>query len=143
MKFLKDNVFLCFVRSRRLFVCQSLHKLKTTDLYGCWVSFQFWFGVGGTWIGVWIFVIRYLGGGGGGVDFCFIIFGGLGWLVLEFLGNKFCIFFFYFLPKYFLTFFQFFFYFLLFFFVLWWNFINICSTFTHSFTQFFVYWGEV
>ena len=29
-------------------------------------------------------------------------------------------------------------------FVLWWNFITICSTFTHSFTQFFhVLWGSV
>ena len=27
--------------------------------------------------------------------------------------------------------------------VLWGNFINICSTFTHSFAQFFVYLGEV
>ena len=42
-------------------------------------------GVAGTWIGVWIFVIGYLGVGGG-VDFCFIIFfvgfgggGGLLW----------------------------------------------------------------
>ena len=25
--------------------------------------------------------------------------------------------------------------------VLWWNFINICSTFTHSFTQFFRIFG--
>ena len=37
--------------------------------------------MGGTWIGVWIFVIGYLGVGGGGVgvDFCFInIFCGVG-----------------------------------------------------------------
>ena len=48
-----------------LSVCQSLHTLKTTYLCGCWVAFQFWFGVGGTWIGVWIFVIwgvDFLGG---------------------------------------------------------------------------------
>ena len=32
----------------------------------------------------------------------------------------------------------------IFFSVLWWNFINICLTFTHSFTQFFcVLWGGV
>ena len=33
---------------RHLFVCQSLPTLNTTYLYGCWVSFQFWFGVGMT-----------------------------------------------------------------------------------------------
>ena len=46
-----------------LSVCQSLHTLQTTYLCGCWVSSQFWFGVGGTWIGVWIFFWLGLGGG--------------------------------------------------------------------------------
>ena len=77
-------MFECFVRSNRLFVCQSLHTLKTTYLYGCWVSFQFCFGVAGTWISVWIFVICYLGVGllfynfvlvGGGVGFLWNSFG--------------------------------------------------------------------
>ena len=68
-----------------------------------------------------------------GVDFCFIIFcgvGGWGCLALGFLGDKFWGFFKVF-SKYFFTFFGHFFLFLP------WNFINICSTFTHSFTQFF------
>ena len=72
--------------------------------------------MGGTWIGVWIFVIGYLG-----VDFCFIIFcgvGGWGLLALEFLGGQILFIylflnFFYFLSKYFFIFFSIF---LLFFF---------------------------
>ena len=43
-----------------MFVCQSHHTLKK-NVCGCWVSFQFWFGVGGMCIVVWI-VICYLGG---------------------------------------------------------------------------------
>ena len=55
-----------------------------------------------------------------------------GWFYFEFLGDYFV------LREFSLLIF-------LFFFVLWWNFINICLTFTHSFTQFFlcVLWGGV
>ena len=100
------------------------------------------------------FKLLFGGGGGGGVDFCFIIFGRGGWgvgvacfgiLRGQILFN-FC---FFLLSNYFLNFFPHFFNIflkknLLFFLVgggggggLWWNFINICPTFTHSFTQFF------
>ena len=52
---------------------------------------------------------------------------GWGWFYFDFLGDYF------FLREFFFVF------------VLWWNFINICLTFTHSFTQFFfcVLWGGV
>ena len=84
------------------------------------------------------------------MDFCFkICFVGLGRLALEFLGDKFYLsYFLTFCLNLFLTFFSIFFltfkkkiFINIVIFlggvVLWWNFINICSTFAHSFTQFF------
>ena len=58
---------------------------------------------------------------------------GWGWFYFDFLGDYFFLREFFFV-KYF------------FFLVLWWNLINICLTFTHSFTQLFffrVLWGGV
>ena len=49
------------------------------------------------------------------------------WFYLEFLGDYFLL--------------RGFFFINFFFCVLWWNFIDICSTFTHSFTQFFCVFG--
>ena len=70
----------CFVRSHRLFVCQSLHTLKTTYFCGCWVFIPtlvwggrdvdwyldlcYWGRGGGTFV-LPIFVFLWLGGGGG------------------------------------------------------------------------------
>ena len=118
IKFLKEKVCI-FVRSRHLFVCQSLHTMKTTYLYGCWVSFQFWFGVGETW--GW--------GVGGSVDF------------LEFLGDKIYLSFLKNYKNFFFNFLKKIVYFFIFLSVWWWNFINISSTFTHSFTQLFCVLG--
>ena len=64
---------------------------------------------GGTWIGVWIFLTGHLGGGGGGGGLLFYNFlWGWGWLALEFLGDKFDLFFFTFFLDIFKTFFPFF-----------------------------------
>ena len=132
-------MFECFVRSLRLFVCQSLHTLKTTCED---VGFHFNFG----WDMDWCLDLCYFFGGvglGGGVLLSSNFIFGWGCFSLEYLGDKFylsC--FFYFLFNFF--FFNFlkiknFFFFCYFFFtVLWWNLINICSTFTHSLTQFFL-----
>ena len=83
------------------------------------------------------------------LDLCYLLFGGLdfGFIYIFFLagggvaffgilrGSKFFLNFF---PIFLKLFKKIFFYFLFnFFSVLWRNFINICSTFTHSFTQFF------
>ena len=66
---------------------------------------------------------------GWGVYFLnWVLFRGWGWFDFDFSGDYFL------LREFFL---------LSFLFVLWWNFINICITFTHSFSQFFVYCGEV
>ena len=87
----------------------------------------------------------YLDFGGRGFEFgfCFFFWGGgecffLNWVMFVGWGW----FYFDFLGDYFLSFISLFIFFVCF--VLWWNFINICLTFTHSFTQFFfVYCGEV
>ena len=78
----------------------------------------------------WVFFFFFLGGGGGVCFLNWSFVGRWGWFYFNVLGGlffikgTFCL----------LTFFS----------VLWWNFINICLTFTHSFTQFFhVLWGGV
>ena len=74
------------------------------------------------------------------LDLCYL--GGrlFGWFSWNSYGTYFIEVFFYFLSKMKKKFFLLLFYF---FTVLWWNFINVCSTFTHSFTQFFSCIGEV
>ena len=75
----------------------------------------FVFFVGGTWVSVWIFVSFFFG-----------------WGEVFFLNNIFFVVGVGFLNS-FLNFFS----------VLWWKFIIFCSTFTHSFTQFFfMFWGS-
>ena len=86
--------------------------------------------MGGTWVCVRIFVICFGGGESLVLKFIFFFFfwRGWGWFYLEFLGVTGQLF------KFFLL--------LFFFSVLWWNFINICLTFTHSFTFFLCIWGK-